>query len=69
MGDPVKQGHRALGQVASLGDRPFVVDLEQDRPGQPGNGRLVGEDADHVAAPLDPLFTRSSGLVDQILRQ
>ena len=30
MGDPLKEGHRALGEVGSLGYRRLVVDLEQD---------------------------------------
>jgi nitrite reductase (NO-forming) len=30
---PVKQGHRALGEAASLGHRPLVVDPGRDRPG------------------------------------
>ncbi len=48
-----KPRHGSLGQVAPLGDLPLVVGLEQHRPGQAGDGRLVGEDADHVGAALD----------------
>ena len=41
IGGQVKPGRRALGEVAALGDRPLVVDLEEDRPGAPEHGRLV----------------------------
>lgn len=43
---------RLKANVAAL-DRPLVVLLEQDGANQAGEGRLVGEDADNVGAPLD----------------
>jgi len=46
-------GDGLKGHVAGALDGPFVVLLEQDRADQPGNGGLVGEDADDLGAPLD----------------
>jgi len=39
--------------VASALDGPFVVLFEQDRADEPGDGGLVGEDADDLGAALD----------------
>ena len=55
IGDPVKQRHRALGEIAAFGDRPLVVDLEEDRSGKAQDRRLVGEDARDVAPAFDLL--------------
>ena len=52
---PVKQRHGALGEVAPLGDRPLVVDLEQDGPARRRTAASSGKMPDHVAAPLDLL--------------
>jgi hypothetical protein len=46
-------GDRFQGHVAGPLDCPFVVLLEQDRPDQPDDGVLVGEDADDIGAALD----------------
>jgi hypothetical protein len=43
------------GHVASL-NRPFIVLLKQDGADQTYDGGLVGEDADHIGALLDPAF-------------
>jgi hypothetical protein len=51
----LEQGHGGFGEVAAVGDLPFVVDLDQDRAGQPQQGFGVGEDADDVGAALDLL--------------
>ena len=40
-----------LGEAGAL-DRPLIALLEQDRPDQTKDGILVGEDADHIGAPL-----------------
>jgi hypothetical protein len=45
---------------------PFIILFEQQSPDQADDSVLVGEDADHVAAPLDlavEAFECSSGLV------
>src|SRR5581483_6099863 len=47
----LRQG--AGGEVAPFGDRPLVVDLEQDSAGQAQDGVLVGEDPDDVGSALD----------------
>ena len=49
--------------VAGALHGPFVILLQQQGADQPGDGGLVGEDAEDVAAPLDPWFTRSMGFV------
>jgi hypothetical protein len=39
--------------VAGTLDGPFIVLLEQDRADGADDGVLIGEDADHLGAPLD----------------
>ena len=46
-------GDRFQGHVAGALNRPFVVLLKQDRPDQPDDGVLVGEDAHDIGAPFD----------------
>ena len=45
--------HGFKGHVAGAPDSPFVTLLHEDGADEPGNGGLVGEDADDVGAPLD----------------
>ena len=47
MGDGFK------GDVATALNGPFVVLFKQDSSDQPGNGLVVWEDADDIAASLD----------------
>lgn len=51
-----EQGQGGFGQVAFVGDLPFVVGLDQDRAGQAQQGGGVGEDPDDVGAALDLLI-------------
>ena len=58
--------HAGLGEVAAFGgDGPFVVDLDQDRSGEPQQGGGVGEDADDFGAAfyfaVDPLQRVGNG--------
>ena len=46
--------HRAGRQVAAA-DEPLVVLLDAEHPCQADQGRVVGEDADHVGAAADLL--------------
>lgn len=62
----VDQGHGVLGEVAALLDLPFVVGLHEHGAVEPGEGALVGKDADDVGASLDLLVDALEGLVDQI---
>lgn len=49
---------------------PLVMYVEQAGSDQADDNGVVREDASDAAATLDlPLLTRSSGLVDQILRK
>ena len=50
--------HGVLGQVAAVGDGPFVVGLDQDGAGEPEQGFGVGEDADDVGAAFEALMSR-----------
>ena len=45
-------GHRGLAEVAAA-DQPLVALLGSKQAGQPEQGGAVGEDADHVGAPVD----------------
>ena len=49
----VELGHRALGQVAAVGDLPFVVGVVQHGADEPDDGGLVGEDADDAGSAFD----------------
>ena len=51
----VEQGHGGLGEVAPVGDLPFVVGFDQDGAGEAEQRGGVGEDADDVGAALDLL--------------
>jgi hypothetical protein len=64
----VELGHRALGQVATVRDLPFVVGVVQHGSDEADDGGLVGEDADDAGAAFD-LTVEPLGLVDQILTQ
>jgi hypothetical protein len=55
----VQQAHGAFGEVAAVGDLPFVVRLDQHRAGQPQQGLGIREDADDVGAALTWRFSRS----------
>jgi len=55
-----EQGHGAFGQVAALAGLPFVMGLDEHRPGQPQQGLWVGEDPDDVGAALDLLVQPSA---------
>jgi ribonuclease BN (tRNA processing enzyme) len=50
-----EEGHGALGEVAAVGHLPLVMGLDQHRTSQPKQGLRVGEDPDHMRAPLDLL--------------
>ena len=65
----VDLGHGGLGEVAAVGDLPFVVDVGQDRADEADDGGFVREDADDAGSRLISLLTRSKGLVDQIFAQ
>ena len=65
----VELGHGGFGEVAAVGDLPFVVHVGQHSADEADGGGLVGEDPDHPGAALISLLTRSRGLVDQILRE
>jgi hypothetical protein len=43
-------------RVAAVAELPFVVRLDQDRPGQPQQRLGVGEHPDHIGAALDLLI-------------
>ena len=43
-------GHGGFGEVAAVGDLPFVVGFDQDRAGEAEQGGGVGEDTDDVGA-------------------
>ena len=43
----VELGHGGFGEVAAVGDLPFVVHVGQHRADEADDGRLVGEDPDH----------------------
>jgi hypothetical protein len=58
-----------LGQVAAIGDLPFVVDVGQDGADEADHGWLVGEDADDAGAAFDLLVDPLEGLGDHILAQ
>ena len=62
--------HGSFREVAAFGCFPFVMLLDQDRPGKTQQGRRVGEHADDVGATFDLLVDPfDSGFVDQIWRQ
>lgn len=50
--------------VAGALDGPFVVLLEQDRADETDDGVLIGEDADHLGAPLDRKRSPAALLID-----
>ena len=49
----VELGHRALGEVAAVGDLPFVVGIVQHGANKADDGGLVGEDADDPGSAFD----------------
>ena len=51
----VDEGHGLFGEVAAFGDGPLVVLFEQHGTDESDDRGVVGEDPDHVAAPLDLL--------------
>jgi hypothetical protein len=53
VGVVVELGHGVFGEVAALGDGPFVVGLDDDCGDEAGDRGVVGEDADDLGAPLD----------------
>jgi hypothetical protein len=54
----VEQGQGGFGEVAFIGDLPFVVGFDEHRAGQAQQGGGVGKDPDDVGAALD-LFIES----------
>jgi hypothetical protein len=46
-------GHGGFGQVAAVGDLPFVVDFREYCTGEPEHGGEVGKDADDVGGSFD----------------
>ena len=46
-------GHGALREIAAVADLPFVVGLDQDRPGEAEQRLGVGEDPHDIGAALD----------------
>lgn len=57
-----------FGQVSALACDPLVVQVDEHRANE-SDGGGIGEDSDERARRLTSLSTRSSGLVDQTLRQ
>jgi hypothetical protein len=61
LGDRGEQGHGALGEVAAVADLPFIMGLDQDRPGDKEqtyvylalwvNGEKVAEATDENPLP------------------
>ena len=51
-----------LGEVAAVGDGPFVVGLDQDGAGEAEQGFGVGEDTDDVGAAFDLLVDPLQGV-------
>lgn len=51
----IADGAKRLQAHVTPSGRPLVVLLEEQGADEPGNGGLIGEDADDVAAPLDLL--------------
>ena len=47
--------HGLFGEVAAVGDLPFVVDVSQHGADEADHGRFVWEDADHPGAAFDLL--------------
>jgi hypothetical protein len=54
--------HGSFGEVAAVGDGPFVVDLDQDCAGEAQQGLGVGEDPDDVGAAFDLLVDPFQGV-------
>src|SRR5215212_4505739 len=48
-------GHGAFGEIAAIGDLPFIVHVGQDGADKSDYGGLFGEDADHAGAAFDLL--------------
>ena len=59
--------HDFQSHVAGALNGPLVILLQQNGADQPGERRLIGENADHVAASLISPFSRSMKLVERIL--
>ena len=49
----VELGHGGFGEVAAVGDLPFVVHVGQHGADEADDGGLVGEDPDHPGAAFD----------------
>ena len=58
----VDLGHGGLGEVAAVGDLPFVVDVGQDRADEADDGGLVREDADDAGSAFDLLVDPLQGV-------
>jgi len=58
----VDLGHGGLGEVAAVGDLPFVVDVSQDRADEADDGGLVREDADDAGSAFDLLVDPLQGV-------
>jgi hypothetical protein len=51
--DRVDLGHGAFGEVAAVGDLPFVVGVDEDGADESDDGGFVGEDADDAGSAFD----------------
>jgi hypothetical protein len=62
LGWRAEPGERFDTEVAATG-LPLVMLLAQDGPDQPDDGPCIGEEADHIATPLDLLVPSLDGVV------
>src|SRR5829696_6877674 len=62
----VELGHGGFGEVAAVGDLPFVVHVGQHSADEGMTAGSLGKIPTTRARRLISLFTRSRGLVDQI---
>src|SRR5215218_2137911 len=53
----VELGHGGFGEVAAVGDLPFVVHVGQHSADEADDGGLVGEDPDHPGAAFEALMS------------
>src|SRR5215211_6374847 len=58
----VDLGHGGFGEVAAVGDLPFVVDVGQDRADEADDGGFVREDADDAGSAFDLLVDPLQGV-------
>ncbi|GFG67994.1 hypothetical protein MKUB_54840 [Mycobacterium kubicae] len=61
----VEQGKGGFGEIAFVGDLPFVMGFDEDRAGESEQGGRVGNTPTTLVRRMTSLFNRSNGLVDQ----